>query len=173
MKSANTLILISTFFLASVNLHGQNSDAVSNAEPLLKQAEEPFEESESESDIVPVPDDSEVGFGAGDSNLDGRFDSQDLTSVIQSGKYENPDSGSADWSEGDWNNDSEFNSADIVKAFQENRYETEYYRPRPKDVPEPYGLSLVGMGMVFLLMAYIIVRQRNEQEPEASTSPGT
>ena len=172
MKSAKTLFLISFLSLASANLFGEDLDAVSNNERLLKQVEEPFEDSDSDVETLPeITDDSEVGFAAGDSNLDGRFDGSDLASVLKSGKYENPDSGAADWSEGDWNNDSEFNSADIIKAFQENRYETEYYRPRPKDVPEPYGLSLVGMGMVFLLMAYIIVRQKNEQAPEAS--PGT
>lgn len=170
MKSAKTLFLISAFVAVSTNSHCQELESVTTSEPSLQQAEEPFEGSEPET-LTSVGDDAAGGFGAGDSNLDGRFDSQDLTEVFESGKYEDPNA-SADWSEGDWNNDSEFNSSDIVKAFQENRYETAYYRPRPKDVPEPYGLSLVGMGMVFLLMAYIIVRQKNEQEPEASTPPG-
>ncbi len=59
---------------------------------------------------------------AGDSNLDGRFDSGDLVSVFQAGKYEDGVPGNAGWAEGDWNGDGDFDSGDLVSAFQAGKY---------------------------------------------------
>jgi hypothetical protein len=55
----------------------------------------------------------------GDANLDRRFDSSDLVSVFQAGKYEN---GLAGWAEGDWNGDGLFDSTDLVLALQDGGY---------------------------------------------------
>jgi ELWxxDGT repeat protein len=59
--------------------------------------------------------------GPGDANFDHLFNSSDLVSVFQRGKYE---SGSpATWSDGDWNCDGLFGSGDLVAAFQRGWYE--------------------------------------------------
>lgn len=58
---------------------------------------------------------------AGDSNLDGVFNSTDLVLVFQAGKYETGIQ-DADWATGDWNEDGYFNSSDLVLAFQEGHY---------------------------------------------------
>lgn len=44
----------------------------------------------------------------GDANLDGQFDSQDLTLVFQAGEYEDLVDGNSGWADGDWNADGEF-----------------------------------------------------------------
>jgi hypothetical protein len=59
---------------------------------------------------------------AGDSNLDGKFDSTDLVHVFQAGKYEDAVSGNATWAEGDWDGDREFTTSDLVFAFQAGTY---------------------------------------------------
>lgn len=58
-----------------------------------------------------------IGTDFGDANLDGRFDSQDLTLVFQAGKYEDGRLGNSLWQEGDWNCDGDFTSKDLVAAF--------------------------------------------------------
>ncbi len=57
---------------------------------------------------------------AGDSNLDGIFDSSDLVQVFQFGRYETNQP--ALWSEGDWNTDGYFDTSDLVLAFQSGGY---------------------------------------------------
>lgn len=84
----------------------------------------------------------------GDSNLDGEFDSTDLVTVFQSGKYEQDLN--AGWSEGDWSGDDRFDSRDFVIAFRDGGYEKG--RREGKAVPEP-GSS---MGSLFLVFALII-----------------
>jgi hypothetical protein len=64
-----------------------------------------------------------VGTTFGDSNVDGRFDSSDLTRVLQSGEYEDQISGNSTWSEGDWNCDGDFSTSDLVVAFMYGQYE--------------------------------------------------
>ncbi|MCP4192785.1 MAG: hypothetical protein GY768_19395 [Planctomycetaceae bacterium] len=54
----------------------------------------------------------------GDVNLDGRFDSDDLIRVFQSGKFEDNIANNAKWSEGDWNCDGDFTTEDLVTVFQ-------------------------------------------------------
>jgi hypothetical protein len=63
-----------------------------------------------------------LGTFAGDTNLDGRFDSRDIVLVMQAGHYDNLLVGPAGWSQGDWNGDGVFNSSDLVHAFQVGRY---------------------------------------------------
>jgi ELWxxDGT repeat protein len=61
--------------------------------------------------------------GPGDANFDHVFNSADLVSVFQRGKYELNSRGIA-WSDGDWNCDGVFDSGDLVAAFQHGWYET-------------------------------------------------
>jgi hypothetical protein len=63
------------------------------------------------------------GVMAGDANLDGQFNSQDLVTVFQAGEYEDETSGNSTWSEGDWTCDGDFNTGDLVAAFQAGNYE--------------------------------------------------
>jgi ELWxxDGT repeat protein len=59
--------------------------------------------------------------GPGDANFDHLFDSSDLVSVFQRGKYES--NSPATWSDGDWNCDGVFGSGDLIAAFQRGWYE--------------------------------------------------
>jgi hypothetical protein len=59
---------------------------------------------------------------AGDSNLDGLFDSRDLVLIFQAGEYEDLVVGNASWADGDWNRDGDVTSADLVFAFQAGNY---------------------------------------------------
>ena len=59
---------------------------------------------------------------AGDSNLDGRFDSSDLVQVFQVGEYEDGVLLNSNWSDGDWTGDGEFDTTDLVFAFQAGTY---------------------------------------------------
>ena len=54
----------------------------------------------------------------GDSNLDGRFDSNDLIAVFQAGEFEDDIANNSVWEDGDWNGDGDFDSSDLVLAFQ-------------------------------------------------------
>ena len=58
----------------------------------------------------------------GDVNLDGNFNSSDLVSLFQIGKYEDHVPRNTFWSEGDFNCDGDFTTADLVLAFQKARY---------------------------------------------------
>jgi hypothetical protein len=59
--------------------------------------------------------------GPGDANFDHLFNSSDLVSLFQRGKYES--NTPASWSDGDWNCDGLFGSGDLVAAFQRGWYE--------------------------------------------------
>ena len=59
---------------------------------------------------------------AGDSNLDGRFDSNDLSLAFQAGTYEDSIPGNSNWSTGDWNCDGEFTTRDLVVALRAGAY---------------------------------------------------
>ncbi len=79
----------------------------------------------------------------GDANLDGVFDSTDLSVVFQADEYFDSIAGNSTWATGDWNGDGDFNSGDLVAAFKDNGYEK---GPRPAmAVPEP---ALNGIGVV-------------------------
>jgi hypothetical protein len=66
--------------------------------------------------------DTIFGTSAGDSDLDGIFNSGDLVAVFQAGKYEDGIPGNAGWEQGDWNGDGDFDSSDLVSAFQTGKY---------------------------------------------------
>jgi hypothetical protein len=55
-----------------------------------------------------------------DVNLDGRFDSGDLVSLFQHGRYEVR---FATWYQGDFDGDGDFTTSDIILAFQSGEYE--------------------------------------------------
>ncbi len=93
----------------------------------------------------------------GDVNLDGEFNSQDLTLVYQSGHYtieEEPlfraYSPPVAWSDGDWNSDGLFTATDLILAFQDGGYEAGP-RPPAAAVPEPSGL---GACVALVLLGY-------------------
>ncbi len=65
---------------------------------------------------------------AGDANLDGVFDSEDIIQVFQSGKYETGES--ATWGEGDWDDDGYFDTGDLLSAFQNGAYR----QPEPPEI---------------------------------------
>ncbi|MBM97937.1 MAG: hypothetical protein CMJ77_02335 [Planctomycetaceae bacterium] len=66
-----------------------------------------------------------LGTSAGDSNVDGRFNSTDLVQVFISGEYEDALADNSRWSTGDWNCDGDFTSFDIVSAFLAGKYDSE------------------------------------------------
>jgi hypothetical protein len=61
----------------------------------------------------------------GDVNGDRAFDSSDLVTVFQAGKYEDGVAHNAVFAEGDFNGDGDFDSSDLVLAFQLGHYERE------------------------------------------------
>ncbi|MCA9197839.1 MAG: VCBS repeat-containing protein [Planctomycetales bacterium] len=73
-------------------------------------------------DSYTLPSDIETIF-IGDSNRDGVFDSSDLITIFQRGKYER--GYAATFEEGDWNRDGVFGSGDFVIAFQDGNYQSE------------------------------------------------
>ncbi|MFC1759289.1 hypothetical protein ACFL2H_11065, partial [Planctomycetota bacterium] len=64
-----------------------------------------------------------VGTTFGDANVDGTFDSTDLTLVFQAGQYEDSTPGNSVWATGDWNCDGDFTTRDIVTAFMFGAYD--------------------------------------------------
>ena len=96
----------------------------------------------------------------GDSNLDGVFDSSDHIAVQQTGKFGTGQP--AGWSEGDWNGDG-------VADLKDQSYAAKFknYEKRPNSIPsnltmgipEPIGLSLLGLGAVLILMGYTLLRR--------------
>ena len=85
----------------------------------------------------------------GDADLDGEFNSGDLITVFQAGKYEDSEPMNATWASGDWNGDAEFDSGDLVLAFQDAGYE-QGPRVAVAAVPEPCGLALMMVTIVAL-----------------------
>ncbi|MEZ6119877.1 MAG: lamin tail domain-containing protein [Pirellulaceae bacterium] len=59
----------------------------------------------------------------GDVNLDGVFNSTDLTAIFTKGEYDDSIPLNSTWSSGDWNCDGEFDSSDLVVVFQLGDYE--------------------------------------------------
>ena len=82
----------------------------------------------------------------GDANLDGEFNSGDLTTVFQVAKYElDVDAG---WAEGDWTADSRFDSSDLTAAFQDGGYERG--KLPVKTVPEPTSTAMLAIAIIGL-----------------------
>lgn len=85
----------------------------------------------------------------GDSNLNGRFDTNDFVTAFPSGTYEIGVPNSATWRSGDWNGDGQFTTTDFVAAFQSGRYEE---NTAPRAVPEPTGIIVVLCPLVAIVM---------------------
>lgn len=81
--------------------------------------------------------------GAGDSNLDGAFDSQDLLLAFQLGGYEDAEGWNSNWAGGDWDFDQEFTSKDLVLAMQRGTYEN--FTAATISVPETHHWGLLGL----------------------------
>jgi ELWxxDGT repeat protein len=71
----------------------------------------------------------------GDVNNDGVFNSSDLVSVFQAGKYEDGIPFNATFEEGDWNGDGDFNTSDLVYAFQAGTFVATSLPLRPTPTP--------------------------------------
>jgi Tol biopolymer transport system component len=82
----------------------------------------------------------------GDANLDGEFNSSDLTMVFAEGKYETLEA--AGWAEGDWDGSGRFDTGDLIKAFADGGYEQ---GPAPAAVPEPSTWLLAIFAMASFL----------------------
>ena len=63
------------------------------------------------------------GTWIGDANLDGEFNTADLTLVFQAAEYEDARRRNSTWAEGDWNGDQEFDTSDLVRAFSDGGFE--------------------------------------------------
>jgi hypothetical protein len=85
----------------------------------------------------------------GDANLDGEFNSSDLTAVFEAGEYEDNIMLNSSWSEGDWKGDGDFESGDLIVALADGGYET---GPRAgmHTVPEPSCIGLAALAMLGL-----------------------
>ena len=81
----------------------------------------------------------------GDANLDGEFNSSDMTQVFAAGKYETGEEGG--WANGDWSGDGFFSSRDMVAAFVDGGYE-KGPRTDAVAVPEPTSVLLLVTGLV-------------------------
>jgi hypothetical protein len=83
---------------------------------------------------------------AGDSNLDGRFNSSDLVLVFQFGQYEDNVARNSGWAQGDWSCDGEFSSHDIVLAFQSGTYSAEVRAGRVDAAVASFVVELERLG---------------------------
>ena len=101
----------------------------------------------------------------GDANLDGEFNSSDMTFVFQAGEYEDNITLNSSWPEGDWNGDGDFDSTDFIVAFQDGGYE-QGPRTGVQAVPEPTSV-------LFLLLSlpFAIARTRRSQRRLEHTKP--
>lgn len=84
----------------------------------------------------------------GDANVDGEFNSGDLVSVFQKGKFEQDVD--ATWEEGDWSGDNRFSSTDFVVAFQDGGFERGK-RAAVASVPEPTSVALIVLPFLMLI----------------------
>ncbi len=84
---------------------------------------------------------------AGDSNLDGQFNSGDLIAVFAAALYEQPfdELNPVTWELGDWNADGVFNSTDLVAALVEGE------NNQAGAVPEPATAMLLLVGGLAIL----------------------
>ena len=100
----------------------------------------------------------------GDANLDGEFNSGDLITVFQTGKYEDGIEANSGWAEGDWDGDADFSSGDLVVAFQDGGYE-QGPLPSVNAVPEPTAAQLLIVSVVFARLL-CVRRQQNWSAPK-------
>ncbi|MEZ6121149.1 MAG: hypothetical protein R3C28_31910 [Pirellulaceae bacterium] len=86
----------------------------------------------------------------GDANLDGEFNSSDMTLVFSAAEYEDNITLNSTWAEGDWNGDGDFDSSDLILAFQDGGYE-QGPRADVQAVPEPSSVSFVLLCLPFAI----------------------
>lgn len=86
----------------------------------------------------------------GDSNLNGRFGSEDLVDVFRLGEYDDGVAENSTWPSGDWNGDGEFDSGDLVLAFQRGGYDELGVEPALALVPEPATWTGLLLGMLLI-----------------------
>ena len=85
----------------------------------------------------------------GDANLDKVFDTTDLITIFQAGKFEVDEM--AGWSEGDFNGDMRFGTGDLIVSFQDGGFEKGPRAATAAAVPEPASLAmLLGLGGLML-----------------------
>ena len=89
------------------------------------------------------------GTWIGDANLDGEFNTADLTLVFQAAEYEDGRRRNSTWAEGDWNGDQEFDTSDLVRAFSDGGFEKGYRNAAA--VPEP-SISMWSLLAFFFAM---------------------
>lgn len=103
----------------------------------------------------------------GDANLDNQANTRDISVAFQSGIFNTKQP--ATWSTGDWNGDGFFDQSDMDFVMESGDYErsaSSRQSATASPVPEPIALSLVGMGLVFLLLAYTAVQgQKKSVQP--------
>ena len=99
---------------------------------------------------------------AGDANLDGEFNTADLTSVFAAGQYEDGIARNSTWSGGDWNGDGDFDSSDLVLALSQGGFEQ---GPRLSAAPVPEPAALVVTVVAGLTLAFAHRRQRSRPQP--------
>lgn len=114
----------------------------------------------SELDFFDTPGSLSVLFPAsvGDANLDGRFDSGDLTTVFQAGEYEDGVESGSFWMTGDWDGDREFGTSDLLVAFQDGGYSAAAIA-----VPEPEYHAGV-LAFIFVVLVGLIHKMSLNQE---------
>jgi hypothetical protein len=83
----------------------------------------------------------------GDANLDGEFNSGDLTTVLAAGEFNDDIDGNSSWAEGDWNADGDFTSADLVVALADGGF-GQGPRVAAAAVPEPSGIGLLTVAFI-------------------------
>jgi hypothetical protein len=88
----------------------------------------------------------------GDANLDGKFNSLDIVSVLQAGQYEDGIYQNSTWATGDWNADGEFDREDILLALQDGGYGQGPRAPLAA-VPEPSGVTLLALAAITVGLA--------------------
>ncbi|MEZ6121102.1 MAG: hypothetical protein R3C28_31670 [Pirellulaceae bacterium] len=92
----------------------------------------------------------------GDANLDGEFNSSDMTLVFSAAEYEDNITLNSTWAEGDWNGDGDFDSSDLILAFQDGGYE-QGPRAGVQAVPEPASSTL----WLLSLLSVVIPLRKN------------
>jgi hypothetical protein len=81
---------------------------------------------------------------SGDADLDGKFNSTDLVTVLAAGQYEDGVAGNSGWTTGDFDGDGDFTSSDLVVALADGGYEAGP-RASAAAVPEPSSITaLIG-----------------------------
>ncbi|MEZ6121140.1 MAG: hypothetical protein R3C28_31865 [Pirellulaceae bacterium] len=89
----------------------------------------------------------------GDANLDGEFNSSDMTLVFSAAEYEDNITLNSTWAEGDWNGDGDFDSSDLILAFQDGGYE-QGPRAGVQAVPEPASSTLWLLSLLSVVIPF-------------------